>query len=114
MTTLEDNHRSAIHQVERQVLHTAMCRPSSIADMPLQSCHFGNEAHGQLWELIRSMDSGGKPVDAVTISDVADRMGGPRLSELAMLIGVDRDLYPSSQPAIKRRSCWPRGVTVRP
>lgn len=99
MTTLEDNHRSAIHQVERQVLHTAMCRPSSIADMPLQSCHFGNEAHGQLWELIRSMDSGGKPVDAVTISDVADRMGSARLSELALLIGADRDLYPSSQPA---------------
>lgn len=99
MTTLEANHRAAIHQVERQVLHTAMCRPSSIADMPLQPAHFGNEAHGQLWELIRSMDAGGKPVDAVTISDVADRMGSPRLSELAMLIGVDRDLYPSSQPA---------------
>ena len=70
MTTLEANHRAAIHQVERQVLHTAMCRPSSIADMQLQPGHFGNEAHGQLWELIRSMDAGGKPVDAVTMSDV--------------------------------------------
>jgi len=99
MTTIEANQRAAIQQVERQVLHTAMCRPSSIADMALQPQHFGSEAHGQLWELVRSMDAGGKPVDAVTISEVADRMGSRRLSELAMAIGIDRDLYPTSQPA---------------
>ncbi|WP_315386583.1 DnaB-like helicase C-terminal domain-containing protein [uncultured Stenotrophomonas sp.] len=99
MSTIVENERAAVHQVERQVLHTAMARPSSIVDMPLQPAHFANEGHGQLWELIRSMDAGDKPVDPVTIADVAERMGSNRLRDLATAVGTDRDLYPSSQPA---------------
>lgn len=95
----EQREQQAVYHIERQVLHTAMVRPSSIADMPLQQCHFASEAHGQLWELVRAMDQGGKPVDPVTISDVAERMQNQRLQQLALNIGLDRDLYPSSHPA---------------
>lgn len=89
----------AIFHIERQVLHTAMARPSSIAEMPLHPCHFASEAHGQLWELIRSLDGGNVPVEPVTVSEVAERMGNRRLQELAMAIGCATDLYPTSQPA---------------
>lgn len=86
----------SVYHVERQVLHTAMNRPSSLADMPLQPKHFGNEQHAQLWELLQSMVLANKPLDPVTVQDEAARMGNRRLSELAMAIGTAADLYPAT------------------
>lgn len=103
----ESNHREAVYHVERQVLYTALHRPSALAQMALLGHHFGNESHGQLWDLIQSLDTGGVPVDPVSVADVAERSGNRRLQELAMAIGCAADLYPAGEPR------YPAGILLQ-
>lgn len=95
----QENQREILLDFERKILHTAMMRPSSISDMPLQGSHFASESHGALWELVRHMDASGKPVEPITVADEASRNRDTRLSQLAYEIGCAPDLYPSSNPA---------------
>ena len=95
----QENQREILLDFERKILHTAMMRPSSISDMPLQGSHFASESHGALWELVRYMDASGKPVEPITVADEASRNRDTRLSQLAYEIGCAPDLYPSSNPA---------------
>lgn len=86
----------SVYHVERQVLHTAMQRPSSLAEMPLAPKHFGNEVHAQLWELIQAQSLQNRPVDPVTVMDAAARLGLRSVSEAALAIGSAADLYPAT------------------
>lgn len=88
----------SVYHVERQVLHTAMMRPSSIADMPLLPRHFASEQHSQLWEIIIALDAESRPIDPVSVSDAADRAGLRSVAEIPIAIASSPDLYPASNP----------------
>lgn len=87
----------SVFHVERLVLHTAMNRPSALAQMAVQPKHFGNEVHAQLWDMIQQQSLSNRPVDPVTMADAAARLGHRAISETAMAVGTDRDLYVLSE-----------------
>ena len=58
----------SVYHVERQVLLTAMDRPSSLADMPLLAKHFASEQHAELWETIQALANDSRPIDPVSIA----------------------------------------------
>lgn len=88
---------SLLH-VERQVLHTAMQRGSSLADMPLQAKHFASEQHAELWEIVQALALDAKPTDPVSVMDAAERQGARALASLALAIGADAGLFPATNP----------------
>lgn len=90
--------RQSLHHVERQVLHTAMNRPSSLGDMPLSGKHFANEAHADIWGCVQTLMSAGKPIDPVSVCDYAERQRMKAVASLALDIGCDPGLYPASDP----------------
>lgn len=94
----------SVYHVERQLLHTAMNRPSALAEMPLHPKHFGNEIHAQLWELIQAQTLQSRPVDPVALMDAAAKLGHRGLSEAALAIGSARDLYPFSDASYHART----------
>lgn len=93
------NADNGLIHVERQVLHTAMQRASSLPDMPLQEKHFSNEHHAELWALIQSLALDAKPFDAVSVLDAAERAGMPKaVGSLALAIAAAPELYPAGNP----------------
>lgn len=94
----------SVYHVERQVLHTAMNRPSSLGEMPLAPKHFGNEIHAQLWELIQSQSLQNRPVDPVSVMDAAAKLGLRAVSEAALAIGSAADLYPVADASYHART----------
>ena len=94
----------SVYHVERQLLHTAMNRPSSLAEMPLQPKHFGNEIHAQLWELIQAQTLHTRPIDPVALLDAAAKLGLRALSEAALAIGSASDLYPVTDASYHART----------
>lgn len=86
----------SIFHIERQVLHTAMERPSSLAEMPLLPSHFSAETHATLWEAIQSMSISGVPIDPVSVSDFLSKTGRSPLGVLAIDIAMSKELYSSS------------------
>jgi len=101
------NRDESVFDVERLVLHTAMHRPSSVADMPLLPKHFAGEVHAQVWELILSMSLDSKPVDPVYLYDAAMRVGHRSTAEAVMAIAASRDLYAvtDAAPQARRQRC---------
>lgn len=90
---------SIIH-VERQVLHTAMQRASSLQDMPLLPKHFSTEQHADLWQIIQSLDLDAKPFDAVSVMDAASKAGLSKATQsLSIEIAGAAELYPVSDPS---------------
>lgn len=90
---------NALIHVERQVLHTAMQRQSSLPDMPLLPKHFANEQHAELWAVILALSLDAKPFDAVSVADAAERDRLPRsVQSLAITIASAQELYPASNP----------------
>lgn len=85
-----------IYHIERQVLHTAMDRPSAIGDMPLQPHHFASEPNAAIWDAILAMQMGGLPIDPVSVSDHLHRAGKGQLGVMAIDIAVAKELYSSS------------------
>ncbi len=83
----------SVFHVERLVLHTAMNRPSALSEMAVLPKHFGNEVHAQLWDLIQQQSLASRPIDPMTMMDAASRLGQRAVSETAMTVGTDRDLY---------------------
>lgn len=88
-----------MYHVERQLLHTAMLRPSSMYGVALASKHFANETHADLWGLIQALSDSSKPVDPVSVMDYAERMGMKSASNAAIEIAADTALFPTSNPA---------------
>lgn len=90
---------NALIHVERQVLHTAMQRESSLPEMLLQPKHFANEQHAELWSVIQSLSLDALPFDAVSVADAVERAGLPSsLQSLAISIASASELYPASNP----------------
>lgn len=83
---------------ERLVIHTAMQRPSTLMELPLLPMHFQTEIHAALWETILALDSDGKPVDPVSVHDVAERTHGKATASLAISIASAAELYPATSP----------------
>lgn len=94
----------SVYHVERQVLHTAMNRPSSLPEISLHPKHFGNEVHAQLWGLIQQQSLANEPVDPVALMDAAARLGQRAVSEAAMAIGSAADLYALSDASHHART----------
>lgn len=92
------NVQESLH-VERMVLLTAMSRPSSLIDIPLQAHHFASEAHAAVWEAIQSLSIDGRPIDAVAVGDLLEQEGRGGLSTLPVAIAADMGLAVTSQPA---------------
>ena len=87
---------NAMVHVERQVLHTAMQRASSLPDMPLLAKHFANEQHAELWSIIQSLALDSHPFDAVSVAEAAERAGyPPAIQALAIAIASAPELYPA-------------------
>lgn len=98
---------NALIHVERQVLHTAMQRASSLPDMPLTAKHFANEQHAELWGLIQSLALDAKPFDAVSVAEAAERAGLPNaVQALAIGIAAAPELYPAADAR------YPAGLLV--
>lgn len=98
---------NALVHVERQALHTAMQRASSLADMPLLPKHFANEQHAELWGLILELATDAKPFDAVSVAEAAERAGLPNaIQSLAIGIAAAPELYPANDPR------YPAGLLV--
>lgn len=89
----------SITHVERQVLHTALQQPSSMAEMALAPRHFTSEAHAAVWEALAALSLSGKPIDAVTVMDELDRNGQRGPAALAIDIAGDINMVPSRDPA---------------
>ncbi|TAA11277.1 hypothetical protein EA658_16570 [Pseudoxanthomonas winnipegensis] len=87
----------SVFHVERLVLHTAMNRPSALAEMAVLPKHFGNEVHAQLWDMIQQQSMVNRPIDPVTMADAAARLGHRVIAETAMGVGTDRELYVLSE-----------------
>ena len=88
---------SSLLLIERQLLHTALLRPSSLVDMPLQSAHFTTEAYGELWGYI-ARENEAAEADFVTVGDAAEREGRKHISALALEIACDAAMYPLTVP----------------
>lgn len=88
---------STLH-VERLVLHTAMQRPSTLADLPLTTQHFGSEQHAAIWETLQALALDGKPCEAISICEMLERDGQLGASRLAMEIACAMDMVPAADP----------------
>lgn len=94
------SHENALIHVERQVLHTAMMRESSLPEMPVQAHHFQSEQHAELWRVIQSLALDARPFDAVSVADAIERAGLPiALQSLAIEIAAASELYPARNPS---------------
>lgn len=89
---------SSLLLVERQLLHTALVRPSSLVDMPLQSAHFTTEAYGELWGYI-ARENEGTEADFITVGEAAERDGRKHVANLAVEIACDSSMFALSSPA---------------
>jgi len=89
--------------VEQQLLHTVLVRPSSLAEMPLQSRHFTSEAFAELWDYVIRHNLEGSPADFIIISEAAERDGRISIRDLAMRLACDRDLFACSNPGYKSK-----------
>lgn len=87
---------NALIHVERQVIHTALMRASSLADMPLGPKHFSSEQHAEIWELIQSLALDAKPFDPVSVAEAADKEMRRSLCNLVLSIASAPELYPAS------------------
>jgi replicative DNA helicase len=91
---------SSLLLVERQLLHTALVRPSSLVEMPLQSAHFTTEAYGELWGYI-ARENESAEADFVTVGDAAERDGRKHIGALAIEIACDSSMFTLSAPGPK-------------
>lgn len=89
---------SSLLLVERQLLHTALLRPSSLIDIPLQADHFTTEAFGELWSYITRENEGGE-ADFITVGEAAERDGRKHIADLATEIACDGAMYPLTATA---------------
>ncbi|GAB2493165.1 replicative DNA helicase [Pseudoxanthomonas sangjuensis] len=97
----------SLYHVERQVLHTAMVRASSLPDMPLQTKHFANEQHAEIWSVIQSLAQEAKPFDPVSVADAAEREGLSRGTQtLVIEIAAAQEIIPA------RDARYPAGLLV--
>lgn len=86
-----------LFHVERQVLQTAMSRPSSLAEMPLFPKHFAHEQHADLWQVIQGLSLEAKPFDPVSVAEAAEREGLSRgTCELAVAIAAAWEVVPAT------------------
>lgn len=90
--------QNSMVNIERQILYTAMSRPSSLPDMPLRPEHFANEHHGRVWEAITGMSLDGKPIDGVSVMEILEREGHKGVAQMALDIACASDLFSTSSP----------------
>ncbi len=79
----------AILRMERQLLATVMFNPSVLADIPLTPHHFAHEHHARLWEIVCGLALDGRPLDSVSVGEVAEREGSRTLASLAQDVAGD-------------------------
>ena len=94
------NRDSSLLLVERQLLHTALVRPSSLVDMPLQSAHFTTEAYAELWGYI-TRENQEAEADFITVAEAAERDGRRHVVTLATEIACDSSMFVVTAPAGK-------------
>lgn len=85
--------------VEQQLLHTALVRPSTLMDMPLQAKHFSSELYGELWGYICERNMDGRAADFIVIGEAAEREGRLTIRDMAMDIACDGGLVPTTDGA---------------
>lgn len=83
--------------VERQLLRTALVRPSSLVDMPLQARHFTSELYGELWGYVTRLNGDGE-ADFIVVAEAAEREGRKSIAGMAMEIACDQNLFALSSP----------------